>query len=127
MYSPELVAYVDKIATLPSGPQRWGAAINAWLIKNEVIDTPDGPKTAREYNKLQIEYNKQLRDEVTNKFASTESGALRLGLSIPEGAWTMVKMIDPPAFNQGHGNTDEVSRNLKRFMQAFPQYTIGVF
>lgn len=127
VYNPELVKYVDRIASLPSGPERWGKAIEAWLLKNEIIDTPEGPKTARQYNAMQIAYNKQLRDEVANKFAATESGALRLGLSIPEGAWTMVKMIDPPAFNQGHGNTEHVSRNLKKFMEAFPQYTIGVY
>jgi hypothetical protein len=126
-YHPDLVKLVDNIASLPSGPKRWGAAIQAWLLKNEVIQTPDGPKTAREYNALQIAYNKRIRDEAMNKFAATESGALRMGLSIPEGAWTMVKLIDPPAFNQGHGNTDHVSRNLKRFMEAFPQYTIGVY
>lgn len=127
VYNPDLVKLVDKIAKLPSGPRRWGAAIQMWLLKNEVIQTPDGPKTAREYNELQVAYNKRMRDEAANKFAATESGALRMGLSIPEGAWTMVKMIDPPAFNQGHGNTDHVKRNLKRFMENFPEYTIGVF
>ena len=126
MYSPELVAYVDKIASLPSGTRRWGAAINVWLMKNEIIQTPDGPKTAREYNQLQIDYNKRIRDESANRFAATESGALRLSLAIPEGAWVMVKLIDPPAFNQGHGNTEHVRSNLKKFMAAFPQYTIGV-
>jgi hypothetical protein len=123
-YDPNLVKFVEHIASRPSGPERWGLAIKAWLLKNETVDTPTGPLTAREYNALQIEHNKRLRAVQNNKFATTAEGGLRFGLSIPEGAWQMVKLVDPLAFRQMTGNEETVRRNLRLFMRAFPEYAI---
>jgi hypothetical protein len=124
-YDPRLVAFVERLASLPSGPQRWRLAMEFWLRKNEIIETPTGPLTAQEYNALQIKHNEAIRAEQQNKFAAIEDGTMRFGLSIPDGMWAMIKLCDPGAFTMAHGNDRVVRDNLKAFMDAFPQYRIA--
>lgn len=120
IHSEENQKMVDRVLALPEGPERWRETIKVWLLKNP-LDAETGVD-ARTSWQLQLQENRRLREEQANKFSATESGALRLGFSIPQGAWMYLKLFNPMTFNAS--NVEDSRRNIRKFMKAFPELQI---
>jgi hypothetical protein len=128
VYRQDVQKIVDQVLTKRSTGNRARAAYELWLTLNPMVqvtfgegkDLKMGWLPARRVDSLTKAKVKMLKDNLKNKYATNETGSMRLGLEMPPALLHFIQLFHPDIYDTDAGAKDR----FRKLVKAFPEFQI---